>query len=174
MADAEVWRRRRSASIARGAVMLAWLGIASVLVAMAWSSGSSATAPTPSFGEALVTTFAALVIVPAVWCVPVGAAIDHHLSRYGALAVAAIHAAGCIVAFVVVMTVMTVWATASGSDIPQVFALLGLFLLPPTLLVGYLVAMLVPGSFPRRQGRGLSGLAPAIRAIAGGWRGLRG
>ena len=179
MADADVWQRPRRVSLARGAVVLAWLAGAAVLLALAWSAdsawsaGSSAPAP-PSFAEALATTFAALVIVPLVWCAPIGAVLDHHLSRFGALAVGLIHAAGCFVAFVVVMIVMTVGATVTGNDIPQEFALLAMFLLPPALVLGVLLAMVVPGSDPRHPGRGVSGVAPALRALAGGWRGVRG
>jgi len=174
MADADVWRRTRRASFVRGAVVLAWLTAASALAALAWSTNSVAAASTPSFTEALAATFPALVIVPAVWCIPVGAVLDHHLSRFGALAVALIHAIGFIVAFVIVMTIMTIGATVSGSDIPQEFALLAMFLLPPTLTIGFLLAMLVPRSFPRRPGRRLPTVAPAFRALAGGWRGVRG
>ena len=102
MADAGVWRRRRGASIVRGAVVVGWLALASTLLAWSWSGSSSESATAPSFGAALATTLAALLIVPAVWCIPVGAVLDHHLSRYGALALALIHAIGCIAAFVAV------------------------------------------------------------------------
>lgn len=161
----------------RGGMVFAWLGAVAALLAVAWSSGSSGSSadlPPQSFGGALATTLAALVIVPALWCVPIGAAIDHYLSRFGALAVAVIHALGCILAFMLVMTTVTVGAAVTGGDIPQDFALLALFLLPETLLVGYLLAMLVPGSFPRHPGRRWSGLAPALRAIGAGWDGILG
>ncbi len=174
MDDAGVWRRRRGVSITRGAVVLAWLALASVLVALSWSGSSSAAAPAPSFVDALGTTFAALVIVPAVWCTPVGAVLDHHLSRFGAPAMALIHAVGCIAAFVVTMTVMTLVSTVYNSDNLETFALLALFLLPPTLTIGFLLALLVSDSFPRNPGRGLSGVAPAFRALAGGQRSVRG
>lgn len=174
MADAGVWRRRRGASIVRGAVVVGWLALASTILAWSWSGSSSESATVPSFGAALATTLAALLIVPAVWCIPVGAVLDHHLSRYGALALALIHAIGCIAAFVVTMTAMTLVSTVYNSDILETFALLAMFFLPPTLVIGYLLAMLVPGSFPRHPRRGLSGVSPAFRALAGGRRGVRG
>ncbi len=158
----------------RGAVVVGWLALAATVMAWSWSGSSSEFETVPSFGAALATTLAALLIVPAVWCIPVGALLDHHLSRYGAVALALIHAIGCVAAFVVTMTVMTLVSTVYNSDNFETFALLAMFFLPPTLVIGYFLAMLVPRSFPRHPGRGLSGVSPAFRALVGGREGIRG
>ncbi len=146
---------------------MGWLALAATLLAWNWSQSSPEFEIVPSFDAALATALAALLIVPAVWCIPVGALLDHHLSRYGAVALALIHAIGCLVAFVVTMTAMTVVSTVYNSDSLETFALLAMFFLPPTLVIGYFLAMLVPGSFPRHPSRGPVGGFACVPGLGG-------
>ncbi|PKQ25272.1 MAG: hypothetical protein CVT64_10620 [Actinobacteria bacterium HGW-Actinobacteria-4] len=155
MDSEQVWRRRWSVTALRGLVALTFTmvwalgGIAVVQIV-----GSGGTGPDWQDYRGVVLVFLA---VPVMWLVPLGGVLDHYLSRWGATVVALVHVAGGVWTFLVVLMVAVVaFSRGPAEEAPSAFAIVLAGTYAPWMVAGFLVAWLVPGSFPRGGGLVLS------------------
>ncbi len=110
--------------------------------------------------------FGLLSIVPTLWYLGGGALADHFISRFGALATLLAHAVGNVISFVLVLIGLYVGAIIGDQGLGGPFAFLWVLVVPVFTVVAFVLAWLVPGSFPRGRGLALDGTRLA-------WRWLR-
>lgn len=106
----------------------------------------------------LVVGFLGIILIPGVWLILGGAWLDHKWSKRGPGLVLVAHLAGSAAAFWLTFIVGGVVEGAMGHETSEPLAVMFFSVVVPILVViGFLFAWLVPGSFPSRSQRVPSG-----------------
>jgi hypothetical protein len=100
----------------------------------------------------LIDGILTLLCVPVIWLVPAGFFIDHYWAQSGFVSTSLVHTLGVAVTYGVLFALAFV-GYAVTSNLPDAARYLPVSVLVPVVYmpIGCLVALLVPGSFPRRR-----------------------
>ena len=143
MGETVQFRRTWRVTITRGLVA----SVPAVALAVLIASGQPDSRRLPRFGESLL----GLVMIPAIWLVLGGGWMDHKRAGRGPRYLFRAHVLGSLGALVLGVAVGNVLDAFVGGRQPfeGLAFTFWIVALPPWVAIGFLVAWLVPGSFPR-------------------------